>query len=220
MAYRILIIAPDVGLDTKEEIINIASGFEPTILWGTVTRQRALVEIASGKYDIIHFATHGKEHVLKMSDGIIEGDLLEHAIGKAENVRALFLNACRSMHTSAEVYNATHINYSIGWPSDVGNDVAQTWARLFFEALRIDPTSVKKAAEIANDAIVKSYHVDSDELPVVLNGRVNTILEENRRLQAELARAGMVRVPTWMVVANALLIIALLLLAALLATLH
>ena len=69
MPYRILLICPDMGFDTHDEIVSASSGFAPNILSGTVTRQRALSEIASGQYDIVHFATHGKEHVLTMTDG-------------------------------------------------------------------------------------------------------------------------------------------------------
>lgn len=186
---RILIISPEVGLTVQEEIVNAASGFAPKILAGTVTRQRALEEIASGRYDIIHIITHGREHVLKMSDGIIEEDMLEHAVCTANNARVLFLNACRSAHASTAVYNKTNVAYSIGWPGDVDNQLAFTWARLFFEALHMAPADVKRAVEVANEAVVKSYHISADELPLVLNGRTRAVVEENKRLRDELAMA-------------------------------
>jgi len=220
VAYRVLIIVPEVGLDTREEVVEAASGFEPTILSGVVTRQRVLKEIAEGGHDIVYFGTHGREHVLQMSDGIIEEDLLEHAVRKAGNVRVLFLNACRSAHASAEVYNNSNVTYSIGWPGDVGNQVAKQWAKLFFEALRMAPANVKEVSGIANDAIIKSYRRDSSELPIVLNGRLGLVLAENRRLQDEMKRAGIVRVPTWMVISNILLIVMLLLSLLLLTALH
>ncbi len=185
-----------------------------------MTRQRALEEIQSGKYDIVHFITHGREHVLQMTDGIIEEELLEHAVCTANNVKVLFLNACRSAHTATSVYNHTNVAYSIGWPGDVENQVALTWARLFFEALRMAPTDVKRAVEVANEAVVKSYRIDPDQLPLVLNGRVSQILEENQRLRQELARAGMVRLPIWMVVANLVLIALLLVNLLILALTH
>ncbi len=217
MLQRVLIISPDMGLDVQDEIINAASGFAPKILANTVTRQRALEEIQSGKYYIVHFITHGREHVLQMTDGIIEEELLEHAVCTANNVKVLFLNACRSAHAATTVYNNTNVAYSIGWPDDVENRVALTWARLFFEALRMAPEDIKRAVTTANEAVVKSYRIDPDQLPLVLNGRARQLVEENERLRRELARTGIVRLPMWMVVANlaliALLLVNLLILA-------
>ncbi len=145
-----------------------------------------------------------------MTDGVIEEDLLEHAVTKAGNIKVLFLNACKSVHTAVEVYNHTNVSYSIGWPHDVSNQLALTWAKLFFEALRMDENNVKGAVQVANDAVVKSYHADADQLPVVLNGRVGQVMEENQRLRDELNRRGIVRVPTWMVIANVVLVVLLL----------
>jgi hypothetical protein len=177
-----------VGLEVKEEIVNAASGFAPKILFGTVTRQRALEEIASGNHDIIHIITHGREHVLQMSDGIIEEDMLEHAVCKANNARVLFINACRSAHTITAVYNRTNVAYAIGWTGNVSDQVAFTWARLFFEALRLMPDDITKATQTANEAVIKSYHMHADELPLVLNGRTRKVIEENERLRTELAQ--------------------------------
>jgi hypothetical protein len=220
VTYRILIIVPDTSLDTREEIINASSGFEPTILSGTVTRQRALKEIMTGNWDIVYFGTHGKEYVLEMSDGMIEEDLLEHAVKTNGRIKMLFLNACRSIHTSAEVYNNSNVAYTVGWPGNVTNEVARTWARLFFESLRIDSMDVRGAAKIASDAIVKSYRICPDELPIVLNGRASVLIAENFQLNAELHRSGVVRMPTWMVASNILLIVLLLLILTLLALAH
>jgi hypothetical protein len=217
MLQRVLIICPDVGLDVQEEIINAASGFAPKILAGVVTRQSALEEIASGQYDIVHFITHGKEHVLQVTDGIIEEDMLEHAVCTANNVKVLFLNTCRSAHTATSVYNNTNVAFSIGWPGNVENRVALTWARLFFEALRMAPDDIKRAVRTANEAVVKSYHINPDQLPLALNGRTRHLVEENERLRQELACRGMMRIPIWMIAVNlsldALLLTALLVLA-------
>lgn len=188
LLYRTLIISPDMGLDVTEEIIQAASGFAPKIFSGTVTRQRALEAISDGEYDIIHIITHGKEHVLQMSDGIIEADMLEHAISSAKaTARVIFLNACRSAHTATSIYNHTNVAYAIGWTGDVSNQVAFTWARLFFEALRLNPNEITHAVQTANEAILKSYRIDADELPLVLNGRARAMSEENDLLRQQVA---------------------------------
>jgi len=220
MPIRTLIICPDMGLDVQGEIVSASSGFAPKILAGTVTRQRALEEIASGAYDIVHLATHGRAHVLQMSDGILEEEMLEHAVRKAGSLRVLLLNACKSAHTAVEVYNHTPVSYSVGWPFDVADAAALTWARLFYDALRIDPDDVKRAAQVANESVVKSYHIDPDRLPLVLNGRVGQVLADCQRLQAELQRPGVVRLPAWAVAANALLVALLLASVLLLAAAH
>ena len=155
-----------------------------------------------------------------MSDGVIEEDLLEHAARTNGRIKVLFLNACRSIHTTAEVYNNSNVAYTVGWPSDVTNEVAKTWARLFFESLRMDSMDVRGAAKIASDAIVKSYRICPDELPIVLNGRAGVLMAENFQLNAELKRSGVMRVPTWMVASNILLIVLLLLILTLLASTH
>lgn len=205
--YNILIISPDTGLSTEAEVIAAASsGFLPNILSGTVTRARAIQEISTGRYEIVHFATHGKEHVLEMTDGIIEEEMLEHAVRQAGTVKALFLNACKSAHTAVEVYNHTSVSYSIGWPFDVEDAVALTWAKLFYEALRIAPGEIKRAAEVASESVVKSHHIDPDKLPIVLNGRVVQVMEECQHLRAELHKAGVLRLPMWVIFANVLLI--------------
>lgn len=209
--YRVLIIAPNMGLSTLAEILSASSGFEPSILSGTVTRERALVEIGSGRHDIIYFGTHGQEHSLQMSDGIIEEDMLEHAVRQANNIRLLFINACRSAHTAAEVYNNTNVLYVIGWPFDVSDSLASLWARLFFEALRMEPANLRGASSTASESVIKSHHIDPDEVPIVLNGRIEAMVLENKRLQEAMRQSaiGVWRVPNWMVILNVSLVISL-----------
>lgn len=222
MSQRVLIIAPEMGLNALGEVINAASGFLPEILHGTVTRSRALKEISSGDYDIVLFITHGSEHVLRVTDGIIEEDLLELAIAQSGSVRVLFLNACRSAHASAAIYNNTDVAYTIGWPGDVSNELAITWSRLFFDALRINPSDAKRAADVANDSVLRSHKISPDELPILLNGRNMALKRENARLQDELKRyhQGAMRIPNWMIVVNAVIVTLILINTLVLATLH
>lgn len=212
--HRVLIIAPEMGLEVHDEVYQAASGFAPRILHGTVTRAQALDQIASGKYDVIHFATHGQEHVLRLSDGVLEEEMLEHAVRRAASVKLIFLNACRSAHTAVEVYNHSDVSFSIGWPVDVADDAALAWARLFYEALQIDPADVRRAADVANDSLTRSHRIDPNQLPLVLNGRALALLEENRRLRAQLDQQGVVRMPLWALLAiaaaNAVLVLFLL----------
>jgi hypothetical protein len=208
LSKRVLIIAPEMGLNALAEVINAASGFLPEILHGTVTRGRALKEISSGDYEIVLFITHATEHVLRVTDGIIEENLLELAIAQSNSVQVLFLNACRTAHTSAAIYNNTDVTYTIGWPSDVSNDLAFTWSRLFFDALRINPNDVRRAANAASDAVVRSHKISPDELPILLNGRNMALKQDNIRLQEQIAiyNQGAMRIPNWMIVVNAVIV--------------
>ena len=162
------------------------------------------------------------EDVLRVTDGIIEENLLELAIARSSSVRVLFLNACKSAHTSAEVYNNTDVAYSIGWPGEVSNELAITWSRLFFDALRISPTDAKRAAGVANDSVLRSHKVSPHELPIVLNGRNMTLMRENTRLQDELKRyhQGAMRIPNWMIVASAVIVTLLIVNTLVLTSLH
>lgn len=169
---KILIVAPETDLEIEKELFRAATGFRPTFLTGTVTKSHVLNEIRTGNYDIIHFAGHGEEHYVKMSDGPIEQDVLERAIEKAGDVKIVFLNSCSSMHSVAEIYNNTDVSYAIGWPKDVPNEYASFWAVVFYEALSMDHNDVAGAAKTASDAFLKTYKMKSHEIPVVLNGRV------------------------------------------------
>lgn len=211
MPYRILIVAPDMGLDTTPDIVSAASDFSPKILNGTVTVAQVLDHISRGGYQVLHFATHGRAHVLQMSDGIMEEDMLEQAIRASGTVRVLFLNACRSIHITAEVYNNTGLVFGIGWPGDATDRLAGEWARLFYRALAMDPLRAKRAAEVANASLLKGHDVPAGDLPVVLNGRVVAMREEVERLQAEMANPWAIPVPYWVVAVNGAVLVLLVL---------
>jgi hypothetical protein len=82
------------------------------------------------------------------------------------------------------------------------------------------PEDIKRAVTTANEAVVKSYHISPDQLPLVLNGRARQLVEENERLRRELARKGIIRLPAWMVAANLVLIALLLVNLLILALTH
>ena len=207
---RALVIAPEQALQNSEDWVAAAQGLPLTVLNCTVTVREALDHIASGRYEIIHFATHGDVAALQMSNGPIPAALLEEAVRSAGKVELVIIGACRSVTIGAALYmgGAPRV---LAWRDQVADATAGLWAGSFYTALRMNggAGSIWNASQVAAE-VVRSVGA---EPPIYLNGRLVVLEGEIQRLQ-QAQKARLAKLPWWIVAALAVqyvLLIALLL---------
>lgn len=189
---RVLVIAPDAQLQNVEDWVASASGNWLTVLNHTVSVREALSAIASGNYQIVHFATHGSETVLAVSDGVIPGHLLENALRAAGCIELVVLGACKSVQIGASLYKAG-VPRVLSWRDLVADRAATEWARAFYQSLRMTE-NIWEATETAADAV----RAIGQEPPIYLNGRLTVLEAEVQKLKKVQVIGG---VPAWVVVA-------------------
>lgn len=174
---NILVVAPDIGLKNVEDWVSAAAGNQLTVLNGPVSVREALGHIASGKYQIIHFATHGNTGSLQLSNGEIPGELLEDAIRSAGNIELVILGACASVAMGAALYRAG-VPRVLSWRADVGDETAVRWAQSFYASLHISG-DLWDATHTAAETIMRL----GAEPPIYLNGRLSVMQAEIRRIE-------------------------------------
>jgi CHAT domain-containing protein len=205
---RLLIVAPNVGLQAVQEVLAAVEGSQATVLHGTVSAREVLNRIATGGYQVVHFATHGDRHVLQASDGLVPDDLLEQALRASGSVQLVVLNACASVHTAAQIYHAG-VPQVIAWRDAVEDRVAGWWAGIFYRHLSLSHEPWE-AYHGAVEALQK--HHPGQEIPIWLNGRLAQLEREVAALRRGLA------VPAWVAAAQAIGWLVLLVTLALLAS--
>lgn len=204
---RVLVVAPDMQLNNAEDFTAAASGNRLTVLNHMVTVREVLAHISSGKFDIIHFATHGCQTALQVSDSEIPADQLEDALRAAGNVKLVILGACKSIAIAAQIYRAG-VPRVLSWRDDVTDTAALTWAQTFYASLRMSG-DIWDATVTAGEAVRRLNY----EPPIYLNGRMSLLEAEVQRLSRRDSVAGL---PTW---AFALLVVYGALMAGILASL-
>jgi hypothetical protein len=188
---RILAVAPAANIKNVEDWVSAANGNRITVLNRFVSVREVLGQIASGDYQIIHFATHGCTTALAMSDGDIPMHLLQDALRAAGNVELVILGACDSIAIGAELYKAG-VPRVLSWRVEVEDAIAATWARTFYSALHMSH-DIWGATQTAGETIENL----NAEPPIYLNGRLVTLEAEVRRLTAARQR-GIGGVPAWL----------------------
>ena len=192
---NVLVIAPDMALQNVEDWVSAAQGARLTILNRTVTVREALERIASGCFEIIHFATHGDADALRMSDGEIPGPMLEDAIRAGGNVELVILGACRSVAVGAAIYQAGAPRV-LSWRDRVDDATAALWARSFYTSLRLTagPSRIWEASQTAAEVVRAS----GAEPPLYLNGRLAALEAEVKKLRGK-QRTQVAGAPLWLV---------------------
>lgn len=182
MSDSILIIAPDSNLNTVADLLAAAQGFRVNVLRGYVTGREALKEIASGRYQVVHFAGHGCVDSLQVSDGPLDDEYLEMAL-RSSAVELVLLNTCASVAMAAKLYRAGVAPRVIGWRIDVGDSVAVAWAAAFYAALALGADYWEA---YLHSAEVMRTRVPDFEQPVFLNGRIALLEQQVLAIQAKL----------------------------------
>jgi len=188
---RILIVAPEGGLDTVGELYEAAGGNRPEFLTGTVTVREVQGHIASGAYDAVHFAGHGTREALQMSDGYLDMEQLESALSAADRtghpVKIVVLNACASIRNAVAIYGIAvgGPSFVIGWrQAELPDRYAKEFAMRFWQAMRYDNEDVHQAFD---SAVYALRALDpTAEVPLLLNGRIDDLRNAMRALTHEL----------------------------------
>ena len=125
---KILIVSPKSDIQADSELIAAAGENRPTILNDIVSGREVINAIASGKYNAVHFAAHGNQNALEMTDGLIDDMQLQAAFESAARngvpVDVVVFNACRSIGPALRVYSSTKggPSFVVAWRHDVGDD--------------------------------------------------------------------------------------------------
>jgi len=182
MSDGILLIAPDSDLNTVADLLAAAQGFRVNVLRGYVTGREALKEIASSRYQIVHFAGHGCVDSLQASDGPIDDEYLEMAL-RSSAVELVLLNTCASVVIAAGLYRAGVVPRAIGWRIEVGDQTAIDWAVAFYSALALGADYWEA---YLHSAEIMRARTPNFEPPVFLNGRIALLEQQVIAIQAKL----------------------------------
>lgn len=209
MSEGILIVAPDSDLNTVADLLAAAQGFRVNVLKGFVTGREALKEIASGRYQIVHFAGHGAVDGLRASDGPLDDEYLEMAL-RSSAVELVVLNTCSSVAIAAKLYRAGVVPRAISWRVEVTDPDATAWAAAFYAALALGADYWE--AYLSSVEVMQTRS-PGFEPPVYLNGRIALLEQQVMAIQARLdGLHGAVVVSRRVVVTAALVFLAALLL--------
>ncbi len=167
---KILIVANRTGGQPLQnqypELARIASGNEPTILDGTVTIQSLEMALDSGQYEIVHVIGHGDDNVLAMADGTVTTTWFTRRLRAQRGLKLVFINACNSVSTGAEVHNELHCAV-IAHKSPIGDAAGYYFAASVYGALARG-ASIHNAFHEALDSFETLYKGESQ--PILLNG--------------------------------------------------
>jgi len=210
---NLLLIAPSTALQTTQELLTAMSGMQVESLLSPVTAREVLGQIASDRYDGIHFAGDSSAGVLQLSDGPLAVELLCNALNGLHCLRFVILNSCDSLASAVDIYMHSTTPRVIGWPHKVSDVAAQAWGVTFYRSYRLSQ-NLMDALHSANEMLARFYP-DSEE-PRLLNGRLATLSARVDELDVLLKSKHRLFVPTW-AVAAVVAIIGLLLCALLLA---
>jgi hypothetical protein len=110
--YRILLVAPDVGLpDMAREVSAIASQHDVTLLLGDVTENDLRREASRGGYDIIWFVTHSDGQCIMLrkagggTEGVCGADLASYVA--ASGAELCVLNTCQSVNIALRILQSS-----------------------------------------------------------------------------------------------------------------
>jgi hypothetical protein len=195
---NLLLIAPNATLQTTQELLTAMSGMQVESLTCPVTAREVLSQIASDKYDGIHFAGDSSAGVLQLTDGPLAVELLTSALNGLHCLRFVILNSCDSLASAVDIYMQSTTPRVIGWPHQVSDAAAQAWAVTFYRSYRLSQ-NLNDALHSANEMLARFYP-DSEE-PRLLNGRLATLHARVDDLELLLKTRSRMFVPTWLVLA-------------------
>lgn len=184
---KTLIIAPECELDVIADIIAAIGGDNlVNVVRGRVGMEDVLRAIELHKPEALHFAGHGTNADLMLSDGPLNVGVLQRALADMndDKPRLAFLNACYTARTAAMIYDAG-VSYVIGWVGEVPDQVAKTFATTFYASLRYnhDP---ELSFETAEATILRLY--ENDYVPLLINGRITKLERRIAEIASEMGR--------------------------------
>lgn len=195
----VLVMAPAASLANLADIIAAANGgMRVTVLDGMVTGREMLREIGSGRYEVVYFGGHGDEDGLTASDGRLNEEFLRQALRNASvsRLQLVILNSCDSISPAAALYRAGVAPRVIGWPGEVVDGAAISWARAFFRSLAMG-TDYWEAYALSLEVLRLEF--PQQRPPELLNGRISLLEQQVAGIQSQLQ--GALMVPRWTVAA-------------------
>ncbi len=204
---RILIVAPDSDLSNLAELVEAAGENVPIVLRGTVTGRELLQRLRSERYDVVHFAGHGTAMELGLSDGPLSVELLSSAIQEGMHPTLMFFNACASLPVAAQLHGYG-VSYTIGWRQEgVPDRAAGAFAVTFYNSLRLNGGSIRRAFDAALDGLRRHY--PEVEEPICINGRMAALLAEVVELRASVKNRNAQSLNTGHIISVVALVVAL-----------
>lgn len=96
MTLKILLIVPDLGLRTDQEIEWIQRTFHTETLAGDVTPARIFEHVTGEHYDVVHIGAHGNEDGVELSNGTMLSMFELQRLARTVEAKLVYLNSCSS----------------------------------------------------------------------------------------------------------------------------
>ena len=148
---RILLVAPETGLQTQAEVRDLTSVHRVTVLSETVSA-RDVYQAARAGYDVIHYSTHSDEFrvVLSGKEELLDHDLLQ--IARIAGLKCNVFNSCHAgrlahylvghdvplaVHTNRALPDADAWKFPLAFYSAIerlGNTHSEAYVRAFASA--------------------------------------------------------------------------------------
>jgi hypothetical protein len=166
---KILVVAPESrGINPIQEVSAISWGGEVRVLSGVVSRRDLESALLSEKWDVVHFAQHGDDYVLELSDGAVTLEWLVRRLrAVADHLKLIFLNTCNSALMGVAIHNMLGVPV-IAFDGEVSDSIASRFAQDVYGSLRSGAT-VAVAFEEALGSIQRIFP-DHQVRPVLVNG--------------------------------------------------
>jgi hypothetical protein len=183
-AIRVLLVAPEMGLNTVEEIRLLTEMHSVHVLSGHLTWADFLDACRRGRSDIIHFAVHSDSQRLRLNGDLLTPLQVAQA-ARLAGAKVLFFNSCESArHAAFAVRNG--VDYAIHTTEKVMD--AQAWQTplAFYEYLRVEDEEGEvdyPGAFVAADSGDGLYGLYSS---IRVDGGLATLATDMKRVVAQL----------------------------------
>lgn len=169
---HVLFVAPASNLQNSREILRAAQGLQITVCDGVVDREKLSQYLYGTQYDIIHFASHGDQSVLQLSDGQIEVADLLIMLERQCKLQCVVITACISTRVASEIHNHMHLP-TIACQIEIGDEAALAFTERFYRAFRMTNGDIHRAVDVGRATLQKDHPKFADAV-FLINGDMLT----------------------------------------------